>query len=95
MHFTIGAGNIVDHKQYNEDDLQQMINDRTIGKLQEGTYYSDAAQLGELLMDTMLEEVNEFCKINVQQNWAAHTHKQVIINNSILLRYLTQCVMSQ
>jgi len=71
-----------------------MINDGMIVKSQEGTYYSNAAQFGELLMDTMLEEVDEFCKINVQQNWAAHTHKQVIINNSILLRYLTVCYVT-
>ena len=42
------------------------------------TYYSNAKRLGELLMETMLQEVHEFCKIDIQQNWGAHAHQQVI-----------------
>jgi len=53
-----------------------MINDSIIVKLK-GRYYSNTSHLGAVLMETMLQEVSEFCKIDVQQNWATQAHQQV------------------
>ena len=44
-----------------------------------GLYYSNTSKLGEVLMETMLQEVSEFCKIDVQQNWSTQAHQQVHI----------------
>ena len=53
-----------------------MVNDRVLVKLQ-GRYYSNTSSLGQVLMATMLKEVSEFCKINIQQSWATQAHQQV------------------
>ena len=42
-----------------------------------GYYYSNTSKLGEVLMETMLQEVSEFCKIDVRQNWSTQAHQQV------------------
>ena len=55
-----------------------MVNDRILVKLQ-GRYYSNTSLLGQVLMETMLKEVSEFCKINIQQSWATQAHQQVDI----------------
>ena len=41
-------------------------------------YYSNTSQLGQILMQTMLKEVSEFCKVEIQQSWATQAHQQVI-----------------
>ena len=56
-----------------------MVDNKILVKSKD-TYYSNAKRLGELLMETMLQEVYEFCKIDIQQNWGAHAHQQVIFN---------------
>ena len=78
----VGAGVIFDHKQVSENELKKMVNNKRLVKSKD-TYYSNARQLGELLMETMLQEVHEFCKIDIQQNWGAHAHQQVISPVSI------------
>ena len=55
-----------------------MVNDKVLVKTKEA-YYTNAERLGELLMETMLQEVDEFCKMDIQQYWETHTHQQVII----------------
>ena len=65
-----------DHKKVNEHELNNMVKNKVLVRSQ-GRYYSNASQLGELLMETMLQEVREFCKIDVQQNWTANAHQQV------------------
>ena len=42
-----------------------------------GSYYTKTNKLGEILMETMLQEVSDFCKLNIQQNWTAQAHQQV------------------
>ena len=54
-----------------------MVNDKVLVKTKE-SYYTNAEKLGELLMETMLQEVDEFCKMDIQQNWGTHAHQQVI-----------------
>ena len=53
-----------------------MVKSKMLVKLQEN-YYSNTSQLGQVLMETMIKEVSEFCKINIQQSWATQTHQQV------------------
>ena len=55
-----------------------MVKDRILVKLQ-GRYYSNTSLLGEVLMEIMLKEVSEFCRINIQQSWATQAHQQVHI----------------
>ena len=74
----VGAGVPFDRKKVSENDLKMMAKNRTLKKLSKERYYTNSEQLGELLMETMLQEVYEFCKIDIQQNWAAHAHQQVI-----------------
>lgn len=54
-----------------------MVNDKILVKTKQA-YYTNAEKLGELLMETMLQEVDEFCKMDIQQNWEAQAHQQVI-----------------
>jgi len=81
---TIGCGTLFNHTQVDKHELKKMLNNRIIVKLRE-RYYSNTSQLGEVLMETMLKEVSEFCKINIQQSWAMQAHQQVIDN---LLLYM-------
>ena len=53
-----------------------MVKERVLVRLR-GRYYSNTSQLGQVLMETMLNEVSEFCKINIQQSWATQAHQQV------------------
>ena len=53
-----------------------MFKNKMLVKLQD-RYYSNTSQLGQVLMKTMLKEVSEFCKIDIQQNWATQSHQQV------------------
>lgn len=65
-----------DHNQVDKHKLKEMVKNKVLiksGKM----YYTNASKLGELLMEAMLEEVYEFCKFDIQQNWAAKTHQQV------------------
>ena len=71
-----GCGTLFDDKQFSHGTIREMINDNIIVKLR-GRYYSNTSYLGEVLMETMLQEVSEFCKIDVQQNWATQAHQQV------------------
>ena len=43
-------------------------------------YYYNTSNLGEILMETMLQESSEFCKLEMQQNWASQVHQQVLLN---------------
>ena len=52
-----------------------MIADEMLQKLST-VYYTNTSKLGEVLMETMLKEVSEFCK-DVQQDWATQEHQQV------------------
>ena len=74
---TIGAGVRFNPNSVRAHELKRMIDNKVLVKTKESCY-SNTAKLGELLMETMLEEVDEFCKIDIKQNWAAHAHQQVI-----------------
>ena len=74
----IGCGTLFNHRQVSVHELKKMVHDRILVKLQ-GRYYSNTSQLGQVLMETMLKEVSEFCKINIQQSWATQAHQQVHI----------------
>ena len=65
-----------------------MVNDKILVKTKEA-YYTNAEKLGELLMETMLQEVDEFCKMDIQQNWEAQTHQQVITSLYSMLKRLS------
>ena len=73
---TVGCGTLYDHKNVDPHELKKMVRDKVLVRLQ-GRYYSNTSQLGQVLMATMLKEVSEFCKINIQQSWATQAHQQV------------------
>jgi len=73
-----GYGLPFDSKNVTPDELRRMCDDGML-KIISTTYYSNTSKLGEILMETMLKEVSEFCKPDFQQNWAAQAHQQVFI----------------
>ena len=73
---TVGCGTLYDHTNIDPHKLHKMVKDKTLVKIRE-RYYSNTSLLGQLLMTTMLKEVSEFCKINIQQSWATQAHQQV------------------
>ena len=84
---TVGCGTLYDHKNLDQHELRKMVKDEMLIQLQE-RYYSNTSQLGQVLMETMLKEVSEFCRINIQQNWATQAHQQacdVVICLSIVI----------
>ena len=78
LYFTcvIGLGQEFDHDQLKHDELKELVSNKTIVLLR-GKYYTNTKYLGEVLMETMLQEVSDFCKIDYQQNWTAQAHQQV------------------
>ena len=76
-YYAVGCGTLYEHGHISPQGLKKMVKDRVLVKLQE-RYYSNTSQLGQILMETMLNEVSEFCKINIQQSWATQAHQQVI-----------------
>lgn len=38
---------------------------------------TDTTALGSSLMDTMLNEVSDFCNPAIKENWSCHPHQQV------------------
>ena len=72
----IGYGLLFNHKQVSKDKLEEMVKNKMLVKLQD-RYYSNTSKLGQVLMETMLKEVSEFCEINIQQSWATQSHQQV------------------
>lgn len=84
---STGCGTLFNHTQVSAHDLNKMVSDRILVKLQ-GRYYSNTSQLGQVLMETMLSEVSEFCKINIQQSWAIQAHQQVLIINCVCYNVL-------
>ena len=73
----VGGGVLFDHKKVNNDELKKMVKNKLLRKSKD-RYYTNSDRLGELLMEIMLQEVTEFCKVDIQQNWAAHAHQQVM-----------------
>ena len=72
----VGCGLLFNPEQVSKDKLKEMVENKMLVKLQD-RYYSNTSQLGQVLMETMLKEVSEFCKINIQQSWATQSHQQV------------------
>ena len=57
-----------------------MVRDKTVAVAKvdkKQHYFYNTSKLGEVLMETMLQESSEFCKIEMQQNWASQAHQQV------------------
>ena len=67
-------------KDASVNTIRDLVKDNVIVKLR-GRYYSDTSYLGAVLMETMLQEISEFCKVNIQQNWATQAHQQVQYSN--------------
>ena len=59
-----------------QDEAKKLLNSGALRKYR-NTYFSNTSKLGETLMEIMKEEVSEFCKIDVKQNWAFQAHQQV------------------
>ena len=76
--FRIGYGLPIDSKKETPDQLRRMVDNGMLKKIS-SVYYTNTSKLGEVLMETMLKEVSEFCKPDVQQNWAAQEHQQVFL----------------
>ena len=76
LHINVGLGAPFDKTQLSDDELKKMVDSKMIEMLKVG-YYTKTNKLGEILMETMLQEVSDFCKINIQQNWAIQAHQQV------------------
>jgi len=75
---TIGCGLIEqpgDSKE-KQDEVKKLVNSGVLVKHGKN-YFSNTSKLGETLMEIMKEEVSEFCKIDVKQNWAFQAHQQV------------------
>ena len=49
--------------------------------------YTNTKKLGEVLMEIMFQEVSDFCKIDIQQNWTTQAHQQVCMLSSVLSSY--------
>ena len=54
-------------------------------KVLSGGHYSNTEKLGETLIKTMLDEVSEFCKIDVQSNWTTQSRQQVCTLSFIMI----------
>lgn len=92
LSFYLGYGDVFDHSQLDHDELKEMVNNKLIASIK-GKYYTNTAKLGEVLMETMLQEVSNFCKIDTQNNWAIQAHQQVsmflkaVSKNSYIIKY--------
>ena len=73
---TTGYGLPFDHTKETPDNLKRMLRNGMLRPIN-SVYYSNTSKLGEVLMETMLKEVSEFCRPDVQHNWAAQAHQQV------------------
>ena len=60
----------------NGEEVKKMIKSKELRK-SGNTYFSNTSKLGEILMEIMLQEVSEFCKIDMKQSWATQAHQQV------------------
>ena len=67
---------MLDASHLNHDELEEM-KDNYIIVMSKGKWYTNTERLGEVLMEIMLQEVSDFCKIDIQQNWSTHAHQQV------------------
>ena len=85
---TVGCGTLYDHKNVDPYELRKMVKDDVLVRVRE-RYYSNTSQLGQVLMETMLKEVSEFCKINIQESWATQAHQQVC--DGVILFIHSQC----
>ena len=72
----VGIGTIIDHSQLSQHKLKEMLDNGVI-KWSNDKYYTNTTKLGEVIMETMLQEVSDFCKIDMQQNWTMQAHQQV------------------
>ena len=78
----VGYGEPFDQTKVEQAVLDAMVHEKTliVVKLnKKQRYYYNTSKLGEVLMETMLQESSEFCKIEMQQNWASQAHQQVRI----------------
>ena len=76
----VGYGERFDYTTVEPAELDAMVHDKTLtaSKFNKKQYYFyNTSKLGEVLMETMLQESSEFCKVNMQQNWASQAHQQV------------------
>lgn len=53
-----------------------MLDNKEIKKVEEN-YYTNTDKLGEVIMETMLQEVSDFCRADIQQNQPMQAHQQV------------------
>ena len=84
--FKTYTGRGVLDSHLNHDELKEMKDNYMI-VMSKGKYYTNTERLGEVLMEIMLQEVSDFCEIDVQQNWSMHAHQQVNMLPSIVSYY--------
>jgi len=76
----VGYGPL-DQTKVQQADLDAMVHDKILTVVKHNKkqcYYYNTSKLGEVLMETMIQESSEFCKVNVQQNWGSQEHHQVL-----------------
>ena len=78
VHTHTGCGIRFDRESVTPDKLQRMM-DTGMLRLLSNCHYSNTEKLGEVLIKTMLDEVSEFCKIDVQHSWTLQSRQQVHI----------------
>jgi len=76
--FHIGYGVCFDSKTITPDKLKRMTDTGMLKLLSDNSHYSNTEKLGEVLIKTMLDEVSEFCKTEVQHNWTSQSRQQVM-----------------
>ena len=86
-----GCGVHFDRESVTPDKLQRMM-DTGMLRLLSNCHYSNTEKLGEVLIKTMLDEVSEFCKIDVQHNWTLQSRQQVHIVLSLFTLYII-CIL--
>ena len=72
-----GYGVPFDSETVKPDKLKRMIDTGMLRLLSNTSHYSNTGKLGEVLMKTMLDEVSELCKVEVQHNWTSQSRQQV------------------
>ena len=79
MHLSyIGYGVCFDSTTVAPNKLKRMTDTGMLRLLSNNSHYSNTEKLGEVLIKTMLDEVSEFCKTEVQNNWTSQSRQQVM-----------------
>ena len=93
MHpYKLGYGVRFDSKSVTPDMLKKMTKAGMLVLLRSNSHYSNTEKLGEVLIKTMLDEVSEFCKIDVQHSWTSQSRQQVCFFIVVFIFYIV-CIL--